>query len=143
MIQIRGDASRSAWLGVFLALSFGCGEGQPVAPPETTRVVGLVTDAGQSVSGGWIEFIPSEGTVGSMRSAPIGPDGRFEADRVPVGSVAVGFAAVRTRRTDPRVFDSLRTDIRRVVPSGVRTSVSVDLTEELIRSQAETAARGG
>ncbi|MGE3822199.1 MAG: hypothetical protein AB7I30_22525, partial [Isosphaeraceae bacterium] len=103
-------------------------------------VVGVVRDAGRPVSGGWIEFIPTEGTVGRMRSAPIGPDGRFEALEVPIGTVGVGFAAVRAFQTDPRYFHSLSTPIRREIREGSAGDLTIDLREELIRFQAESAA---
>ena len=56
----------------------------------TTRVRGSsARGAGRSAAAG-SSSCPVEGTVGNLRSAPIRPDGPFEADRVAVGRNAIG-----------------------------------------------------
>lgn len=135
-----GLASRGMlWLFALLSVP-GCSEEWGSDRPRTARVVGVVRDGGQPVSGGWIEFLPIDGTVGRMRSSPIGSDGTFAADRVPVGTVRVGLEAVRTSRTDPHFCQSLGSPIRREIPADGLESLTIDLTEELIRFQAEIAA---
>lgn len=146
MREPRDDLLRFATASaVIVAVAVGgCAEELGVDRPATARVAGVVLDGGRPVAGGWIEFIPVEGTVGSMRSAPIGPDGRFEVDHAPIGAVGVGLAAVRTVTTDPRPFDSLRTSIRRTIPPGGGSALTIDLVEEAIRYRAMAAAlRGG
>src|SRR5438132_13339166 len=67
-------------------LSAGCAEELGPVPLRVARVQGVVRERGRPVSGGWIEFVPVDGTVGNLRSARLHQDGSFEADRVAVGT---------------------------------------------------------
>src|SRR5215212_6208285 len=79
-----------SWLGL------GCGEELGPEPMPTARVAGRVRIGDRPVRGGWVEFMPVEGTVGRLRSAPLGPDGRFADDRVAVGTNAIRLVAPRS-----------------------------------------------
>jgi len=127
-----------AWaaLGLFAA---GCAEELGPERRVTTRVAGVVREGKRPVGGGWIEFIPMEGTVGNMRSAPIGPDGRFEAEDVPVGVNRIGFTAAPIQLPNWRnLFDPLNSVISRTVPPHPSTDFEVDLYQELGRFAAES-----
>ncbi len=71
-----------AWLSLGLS---GCGEELGPERLPVTRVNGSVTEGGRALRGGWIEFLPIDGTVGNLRSARLNEDGSFEADHVAVG----------------------------------------------------------
>jgi len=88
------------------------------------------------VNGGWIEFLPIQGTVGRLRTAPIGRDGTFEVDRVSVGKNAI---SVMNAPIDPRML-GLRTPIHRTITERSPTELKIDLLEarlRYLRSQGE------
>jgi hypothetical protein len=106
-------------LGIAVAAAFladGCSEELGPVRMPVTRVKGVVTQGDRPVSGGWIEFTPVEGTLGNLRSARLGPDGRFDADGVAVGKNAIRF--VNARLASPvlvKLFTPYSSPIRRVV----------------------------
>jgi hypothetical protein len=119
----------------------GCSEELGPERMETTRVIGEVQEGSYPVRGGWVEFAPVDGTVGLMRSAPIGPDGRFAADRVAVGVNRVGVVGAPLRVAGRRrLFETLRTPIRRTIPGGPSTTVAIDLLDEEVQFQAAAKA---
>jgi hypothetical protein len=76
----RPSAILSAASCVFLAINSGCGDGKPSI--DTSRneatVTGVVMAKGVPVTGGTIYFNPSNsGRIVPIRSAEIGPDGRY------------------------------------------------------------------
>jgi hypothetical protein len=110
------------------------------------RVKGVVKEGRQAVGGGWIEFIPVDGTIGKLRSARLNADGSFEATRVAVGVNAVRI--VNARIESPviaQVVGAFTTPIRRVVSKDGR-EIFIDLLEETVQFQASlstlTKARG-
>ncbi len=111
----------------------GCREELGPEQFRTTSVSGVVRDGGRPVTGGWIEFQPVEGTVGNLRSAPIGPDGSFVADRVAVGTVAIGVVGAPLGGLPAEVFRELAHPIRRKIPAGPSAPLEIDLLEEAIR----------
>jgi hypothetical protein len=116
----------------------GCGEELGRDPFVTTPVKGRVHIGPKPVGGGWIEFVPFDGAVGTLRSAPIRPDGSFEADAIAVGSNAVGIVGAPLDAGYRRLFDTLGTPIRRVIP-GNRPAVlvlDIDLEDEYIHWRA-------
>ncbi|MHC5537970.1 hypothetical protein ACYOEI_07030 [Singulisphaera rosea] len=122
-------------------LASGCAE--ELGPPslKTTRLEGLVTVGGQPVGGGWVEFTPIEGTVGKLRSARIGSDGKFVVDRVAVGRNSVG---VVDAPIDPKftgMFHPFSTPIHLTIADGSRVPLSVDLLEEAVRFDVEKKQR--
>jgi hypothetical protein len=84
----RTSLAPAAFAVAALALG-GCSEELGPEPRITTTITGRVHIRGRPVSGGWIEFLPAEGTIGHLRSAPLRRDGTFEASKVAVGRNAV------------------------------------------------------
>jgi hypothetical protein len=94
------------------------------------------------VGGGWIEFWPADGTVGNLRSAPISPDGRFEATGVAVGTNAVGLVDAPIRLPGGRqLFYSHASPIRRVIGPGPHVRVEIDVLSEAARQHEATTSR--
>ncbi|HKI20908.1 MAG TPA: hypothetical protein VKA15_23655, partial [Isosphaeraceae bacterium] len=60
-----------------------------------TTVRGVVTEGRRPVGGGWIEFVPVDGTIGKLRSARLNADGSFEAKGVAVGVNLVRIVSAR------------------------------------------------
>jgi hypothetical protein len=121
------------------AIACGCREELGPVAFRTTRVTGVVRHGGRPVVGGWIEFVPLGKTVGNFRSAPIGPDGRFEATGVAVGPNLIGLVdAPIDRPGGNRLFLTNKSPIRRDIPPGPATTLEIDLVEELIRHQGRT-----
>jgi hypothetical protein len=110
----------------------------PVAFP-TTRVSGVVLEAGRPVGGGWIEFVPVEGTVGNLRSAPIRADGQFEASGVAVGKNLVRLVHAPIRIPGGQHLFWFESPIRRQIPRGPAVTLVIDVLEEAIRHQNEKA----
>jgi hypothetical protein len=115
----------------------GCSEEIGPERPATSRVEGTIMVGGRPVTSGWIEFLPVEGTEGNLRTARISKDGSFSVDLVPVGRVAVAFADLRLPPiatalgpVDARTFRFFTTPIRRVIPSGIKTDLDLDLASE-------------
>ena len=114
------------------ALSTGCAEELGPERWQTTRVTGVVTEGKKPVGRGWIEFLPADGTVGTMRSAPLGPDGRFEAVGVAVGTNRIGVAGAPIgNREFRRLFDPLGSPIRRTITKATAVDgLKIDLLDE-------------
>ncbi len=127
-------------LGAVLVIG-GCGLGPPEQFP-TGEVRGVVVEAGRPVEGGWIEFIPVDGTVGNLRSAPIEAKGSFRADRVSVGlnSVRLVNAPIRLPQGN-RLFGSYGSPLRRVIPAEPSGPLQIDLVDEALRYQARQPTR--
>ncbi len=129
-----------------MAVGPGCSEELGPETMTTTRVEGTIRIAGRPVTTGWVEFLPTEGGVGNLRSAPIRADGSFTADGVAVGRVAVALANVGSAPVPTdlgpvgiRAFRSTETPIRRQIPAGTASRLDLDLAVEglaLRRSQA-------
>jgi hypothetical protein len=120
-------------LGLF-ALSWaglGCREELGPEAMPTAKVAGRVHLGGRPIRGGWIEFLPAEGTVGTLRSARVRPDGTFEADRVAVGTNAIRLLAPKAEGplpVDGRLLQGYL--IRRTVPEGGTDTMEIDLRDE-------------
>jgi hypothetical protein len=141
-----GDVARvvrwlkpAAWaLPLILA---GCGEMLGPVPLRTAAVRGTITADGRPVTGGWVEFHPVEGTVGNLRSARIGPDGTFAADRVAVGRNAIGIVDAPIEPALNQVFHPSGSPIRRTITESGSPPLTIDLRHEAIRFQ--NARRSG
>lgn len=127
-------------LGVAL-LAIGCGEELGPEPMPTAAVAGRVTLAGRPLDGGWLEFLPVDGTVGRLATTRIGPDGSFRCDRVAVGTVAVRVAGADLPPPEYRVFGNLVYPIRLDVPAAGVDGLTLDLVAERRRIEAEAPAR--
>ena len=134
---------------VTLALGLaGCEEELGPERFPTASVSGVIVEGGKPVAGGWVEFIPVDGTRGNQRSARIGPDGGFHADRVAVGRNALRLvnAPIQMPRGSA-LFGQYTTPLRRVVGEHLEAPLKIDLLEEAARYQANrprpvTAERG-
>lgn len=145
------DGRRLSWCMVVAACATAAGCAEELGPEvmATTSVHGTVKQSDMPVRGGWIEFIPADGTVGDQRSARINPDGSFAADRVPVGPVAIRLMDVTIvppfplePRAARRTFGSYPPAIRRVIPKQPST-LNLELIDELIAHQARLKAAAG
>ncbi len=86
------------------------------------------------VRGGWIEFLPTDGTVGVNRSAPIGKDGRFEAVGVAVGVNRIGLSGITVNHPRMRrLLDPLSSRTYRTIPATPHGELNIDLIEESAR----------
>lgn len=120
-------------MGLLAGSSSGCGEELGPEPMRTVTVSGSVRAGGRPVGRGWIEFVPVEGTVGNPRSAPLRPDGTFQATRVAVGRNVVGLADPPGGLPGGRLFETFTSPIRREIPDRRVTWLTIDLVEEAIR----------
>jgi hypothetical protein len=117
-------------------LSSGCAEELGPVPMPVARVHGNIRQGDRPVSGGWIEFIPANGTIGNLRSARLQPDGSFDADGVAVGENAIRLVEARLGSAPlPPIFGTFQSPIRRRVTEGSSTRLSIDLAEEALRFQ--------
>ncbi len=118
-------------------LAPGCSEELGPERFPTTRVAGFVVEGGRPVGGGWIEFIPSRGTVGNMRSARIGRDGSFQTDRVAIGENVIRLvnAPIKTPG-GAALFGKFNTPVRRRIPREPDGPLTIDLLDEAVRYQA-------
>jgi hypothetical protein len=131
---------------LFLPLLFaGCSE--ELGPEQflTTPLAGHILEDGRPVAGGWVEFIPVEGTKGNQRSARIQPDGSFQADRVAVGEVAIRLVNAPIRLPGGmQLFGSFQTPIRRVISEHPDSPLEIDLLKEtLLYKVMQARAREG
>jgi hypothetical protein len=121
----------------------GCSEELGPERFETARVSGIVLEGKRPIGGGWIEFMPLDGTVGKLRSAPIRPDGTFEADGIAVGANSVGIVGAELKMPEGRrLFDTLKTSIRRTIPKGGTAELKIDLLDEFALSHPAHRATG-
>jgi hypothetical protein len=127
------------WLGVGLS---GCSR---ILGPErmpVTRVWGKVTQAGHPVGGGWIEFLPTDGTVGDLRSARLKHDGTFDADRVAVGLNVIRLVNTSIEaRGAAKLFGEYTSPIRRTIPERPDGALTIDIVDEAARWQESRMRR--
>src|SRR5271157_5913628 len=118
-------------------LAPGCSEELGPERFPTTRVAGIVVEGGRPVARGWIEFIPTDGTVGNIRSARIGRDGSFQADRVAIGENVIRLVnAPINMPGGEKLFGQFSSPIRRKIPLEPDGRLAIDLLEEAVRYQA-------
>ena len=124
------------------SLAPGCGEELGPERFPTTRVTGTVVEGGRPIAGGWIEFIPTDGTVGNIRSARIGRDGSFQTDRVAIGECAIRLVnAPINMPGGARLFEQFATPVHRKIPPRPDGPITIDLLEEAVRYQATRPRR--
>lgn len=119
----------------------GCAEEWGPVPRTLARVQGRVHLGASPIRGGWVEFSPIDGTVGVLRSAPIGADGRFEATGVAVGTNLIRLAHPPPLDTNaalnPRiywVFQQSYSPIRRTI-QGPSDDLDLDLLQEAAKPE--------
>jgi hypothetical protein len=150
----RADRDRTAlgtiiWLAL-VAMLPGCSEELGPEPMRTTSVHGKITQGGRPIQdGGWIEFIPADGTVGTERSCEIQADGTFSTDRVPVGMVAIRLVGLTIRPPFPmeprdarRFFGSFPPKIRRTIPDKP-SELDIELIDAMVTFRSLQNAAGG
>ncbi len=140
MIARRRLRSHVPVLLALLLPLFNSGCREELGPEHfpTTRVSGLIIEGGKAVPGGWIEFLPTDGTVGNLRSARIHRDGTFEADRVAIGKNAIRLvdAPIQIPGGASLFGRYDRTPIRRTIAAFQQAPLKIDLLEEAARYQA-------
>jgi hypothetical protein len=116
----------------------GCAEELGPERFPTTSVSGRLTIRGQPVGGRWLEFLPGEGTLGNLRSAPLRPDGTFRVDRLPVGKLAIRLAGPPLPPTGNRDLDAFLARVggaHWIVRDTGKSprAMTIDLAEERLR----------
>ncbi len=141
--NLRVRFGRRAILGLAsVLLVSGCAEELGSTKKPAAHVAGRVHVGGLPVGGGWIEFYPVDGTVGDLRSAPLGKDGTFEATKVAVGSNLIRIVHPPPSSRVPDPFRQTYSPIRRQI-RGPSDRIEVDLLEEARKEAALRAqARG-
>ncbi len=115
-------------------LAPGCSRVFGPVPRPVAQVRGQLHEGGRPISGGWIEFMPSGGTIGNLRSARIDADGKFDADRVAVGENAIRVVNAHVDATPYlNILGHTVSPIRRVIRSDDRAALSIDLRDEALR----------
>jgi hypothetical protein len=138
-------SARTYWSSLpvaLLAVVAGCREELGPVQFPTTRVRGQVVECGRPVAGGWIEFVPIDGTVGDRRAGPLAADGRFEVSGVAVGRNVIGLVNAPIQRPGGRkLFTTQGSPIRRDIPRGAATTLTIDLLTEALRHEKEKQAK--
>jgi hypothetical protein len=126
-----------ALLSLLPLVGFGCGSALGPERFRTVKVSGRIVEGLDPVKGGWIEFIPVDGTTGNQRSARIQADGSFKADKVAVGENALRLVNAPVRLPGgAQLFGAFTTPIRRVISEHQTAPLVIDLIEEAVRYQA-------
>jgi hypothetical protein len=135
--ESRGWLARLAPLFLVPLVGFGCGSALGPERFRTVKVSGRIVEGREPVKGGWIEFIPVDGTLGNQRSARIQADGKFEADKVAVGENALRLVNSPVRLPGgAQLFGAFTTPVRRVISENQAAPLEIDLIEEAVRYQA-------
>ena len=100
----RNRPAGGAAVAIALMLGAGCGQELDRFQYPTRTLAGQVTFQGRPVTSGWVEFVPTHGTVGNIVSARLGAGGRYTARAVAVGNNQVKI--VHTRPPLPDEFSS-------------------------------------
>jgi hypothetical protein len=122
-----------AAVGIAFAAAPGCRDELGPERFPTTSASGVILNSGEPVTGGWIEFMPADGSLGNTRSARIQPDGTFHADRVSIGLNVIrliDLPGVPPRPANDLAFVPF---IRRTIPKEPGGPIRIDVTEELLR----------
>jgi len=122
----------------------GCARVRGPERMPVAAVSGVVTEGRRPVAGGWIEFIPVDGTIGKLRSARLNADGSFEAKGVAVGVNLVRIVSARIGSPAiAQLVGSFGSPIRRVVSEEDRQPLAIDLLDETMRFRASLSSRPG
>ena len=135
---MSGQTVRFQRFPVRLAIGLGClfmmGGCDAVGPEPivTTTITGRFHMGDRPINQGWIQVVPVEGTLGTLRSAPLDGQGRFRIDKVPVGRVAFGFGGpypslTSDRSGDEFLFKAYNLYVVRMTISANSPSLDIDL----------------
>lgn len=128
---LRGRVSRTWFVAALACLFSGCAEEWGPTPTDVVDIEGRLRVRNEPVRGGWVEFLPVDGALGTIRSAPIGRDGSFRATRV-----ARGHNVVRVVYPPPfppvnRLYQRLQTPLRVVIEAGKPVEIDLSLPPRL------------
>jgi hypothetical protein len=99
-----------------------------------TTVQGKVSEGRRPLSRGWIEFVPVDGTVGTLRSAPLRSDGTFHATKVPVGLNLIRLVNIDIEPKKIRqIFGAFSSPIRRTISANGESNLEIDIVEESLK----------
>lgn len=122
----------------------GCSQELGAESFPTGVVTGKIHVGPKPLVGGFIEFHPYLGSVGTLRVARIGPDGTFRVDRVAAGQVILQFedlpgGSVETLvgKIPTRYFKMDKIRLIRAIKAGETNPMDIDLGEEAIRYFAQ------
>jgi hypothetical protein len=134
---VRGRPSRFRLIAAAAAAlgAFGCRDELGPERFPTATVSGVVLKSGEPIPGGWVEFLPTDGTAGHLRTARIEPDGTFRADGVAVGPNVVHLVDAPGLPPGGAAVLSNTAAIRREVAAGSNAPMRIDAIEELLRYQ--------
>jgi hypothetical protein len=119
----------------------GCSEEIGPERLPVARINGVVREGSRPIAGGWIEFIPVDGTVGNLCSAKLGADGSFDADKVAIGVNLIRL--VNAPLSTPgaiKLVGTYQSPIRREIAARPTIPLSIDVVDELIRYQSSLAS---
>ncbi len=134
LLKGPGHPATVALVMASVLLAPGCSRVLGPVPKPVAEVRGQIHEGGSPISGGWIEFMPSGGTIGNLRSARVGADGRFEADRVAVGENAIRVVNAHVDATPYLgIVGQTVSPIRRVIRPDDRAPLSIDVRDEALR----------
>lgn len=141
----RNSRALARWLAIAALCGIaGCDRAFGPERMETATITGRVHASGRPIGKGWIEFMPTSGTTGRLRSAALAPDGTFTATKVPVGAVSIRLPGPPSSSTGDGELDRFLVHIRRNpfklidVRSGGNRPLDLDLSLEL-RDQTRRA----
>jgi hypothetical protein len=118
----------AAWTATSIA---GCSEELGPETMPVAHVTGVILEGRRPVSGGWIEFMPHDGTIGNLRSARIHADGTFDTDGVAVGSNVIRLVnAPLASKAARDVFGAYTSPIRRTILARPTEPLVIDLALE-------------
>lgn len=118
----------------------GCGQQEPTAP--TTKLEGMVRVDGQPVPEGVITFIPQQKKQAPPAKAQI-RDGRYSADKVPIGPVLVMLSAPKKTGKIQKIPQS-NTEYEEVVesiPPKYQGGIPLEVTETLKTKDFDLSSR--
>jgi hypothetical protein len=108
----------------------GCGQQGPTAP--TTKLEGMVRVDGQPVAEGFINFMPQGKKQAPPAKADI-RDGRYSADKVPIGPVLVMIRAPKKTGKVESIPDSKSQyeEVVETIPNKYLGGIPLEVTENL------------
>ncbi len=118
--------------GAWLIGLAGCAEELRPTPTAHLELSGQVHDGSRPISGGWIEFVPLDGTVGHLRSAELKSDGTFRATGLGRGRHLIRLVQPRVEAGRVEMMFQQFSSPLRVEIDG-QTTLDLDLSAERIK----------
>jgi hypothetical protein len=117
-----------AWMLLLAPLAIGCGPEQPVDPNRTT-VSGTVSFNGQPLKAGTITFDSTEKQLST--SVPIGTDGRYATNRMPIGANIVTIETEMLKHGSPHLYVKIPAKYANPVSSGLAVEIKQGVNENV------------